>query len=514
MDIQTPDAPSAPTPLANVGSLSRVALPEIMKRIALNELSGSLEATAASVVRTIYFDRGFVVFTASNSKHDRLGQCLLEAGKVTEEELEIAAELMKDRRRIGEAIVEAGLLTEDELGRELARQARRIATSIYALRKGMYRFEEQECPIPMELRLGLSMYRLQLEGIRKMKNAALIIECLPPVQERVRLSRCPPFTFEDVQFQPIELLVMEAAQKERSIQAIVGRVGRAHEDTLRTIYGLLCAGILERAGAERAAPLKVQEETGTFLLSPLHHEAEDRKAENVRQEVLLEFESSEHTPAEKLLEVDPDAPEEAIRGAYAERLREWDEKQRELGDEGTLCVKVEEIKRRLERAKNLLLKDKPSEPPELQKAPSPATPSDPRDKGTKAEIKRLLREVKLRRMVHDDEGVISLLYEVVQLAPDNAKYEALLAQALASHDVMRKKAERHFRRALSLDPQNAELHYFLGRYYQSFDMKSRALAEFKSALRIEPKFSKARAALVELKGDDASFQDRLKSLFS
>ena len=125
-----------------------------------------------------------------------------------------------------------------------------------------------------------------------------------------------------------------------------------------------------------------------------------------------------------------------------------------------------------------------------------------------------MRDIKLRKMVNDDEGVISLLYEVVQLEPENAKYEALLAQALASLDVMKKKAERHFRRAISLDPQNAALHYYLGRYYQSFDLNSRALAEFKTALRIDPQHAKARSALVELKGDDTSLQDRLKGFFS
>jgi cytochrome c-type biogenesis protein CcmH/NrfG len=126
----------------------------------------------------------------------------------------------------------------------------------------------------------------------------------------------------------------------------------------------------------------------------------------------------------------------------------------------------------------------------------------------------LFNEIKLRRMVNDSEGIISLMYEVVQLEPDNAKYEAMLAQSLASHPVMKSKAERHFRRALSMDPQNAEIHYLLGRYYQSFDMKSRALAEFKIALRIDPALASARSAVVELKGnEEGGFQGRLKKLF-
>ena len=100
--------------MANVGSLARIALPEVLKTIALTERSGYLEVTSGKTVRTVYFDRGFIVFTASNSESDRLGRMLLDAGKITEKELEIAAELMRGKRRIGEAIVEAGYLTGSE----------------------------------------------------------------------------------------------------------------------------------------------------------------------------------------------------------------------------------------------------------------------------------------------------------------------------------------------------------------------------------------------------------------
>jgi tetratricopeptide (TPR) repeat protein len=496
--------------MANVGSLARIALPEVLKTIALHELSGCLEVTSGRQVRTIYFDRGFIVFAASNSETDRLGQCLLDAGKITEHELELAVSLMNGKRRIGEAIVEAGYLTLDELGRELANQARRIATSLFAVDEGMYRFEQQECPIPLELRLSLSLYRIQLEGIRRMKNEKLIRGALPSSESQLRLSKCPPFSFEEVRFLPEELLVMEAAQKARSRDAIVERVGKGRETAHRAVYGLLAAGILERVDAGRLSkPLKVQEEVGTFLLSKLDKNADGPRATNVRQEVLLEFENSERASAEELLAVDGAAAPEAIEKAYEERRTAWTEKRKAVENETTLCLKVEEIQKRLEKARAQLLESNAPRPePELER-PVPRR----RDKATGDELKRLLREIKLRKVVEDHEGTISLLYEVVALEPESAKYEVMLAQALASHPVMKSKAERHFRRALSIDPQNAEAHYLFGRYYQSFDMRSRALAEFKAALAIDPRLSPARSALVELKGQDDGFQDKLKRLF-
>lgn len=495
--------------MANVGSLARIALPQVLKTIALTERSGHLEVTAGKTVRTVYFDRGFIVFTASNSERDRLGRLLLEAGKITEKELEVAGELMRGKRRIGEAIVEAGYLTEEELGRALAHQARRIATSLFALEEGMYRFVEQECPIPLELRLSLSLYRIQLEGIRQMKNGKLIGKHLPPISSPVQLSKCPPFSFEDVSFLPVELLVMEAAQKQRPLKAIVERVKKSQGVVLRAVYGLLSAGILERAGAGASeGRLKVQEEFGGFLLS--RQEAPKLAAQNVRQEVLLGFENSERASAQEILNVNEEASPEEVEKAYEEQRVRWEEKQKKLDNEKTLCLKVEEIQQRLARAKAQLL--------EKDSAPASSEPEPPRPalkNNAAAETKRLLQEIKLRRMVEDNEGVISLLYEVVALDPASAKYEAMLAQALASHPVMQGKAERHFRRALSLDPQNAEIHYLLGRYYQTLGQKSRALAEYKTALGIDPQLSEARSALVEIKGRaDGSLQDKLKKLFA
>ena len=60
---------------------------------------------------------------------------------------------------------------------------------------------------------------------------------------------------------------------------------------------------------------------------------------------------------------------------------------------------------------------------------------------------------------------------------------------------MRKNAERHFIEALRLTPQDADLHFWLGLYYKTFGLKSRAETEFRTALRIDPKHQGARKYL-------------------
>ncbi len=501
-----PVARTAVTSTAEIGSLAGVAISEILGRVNLKELSGAFEVSTDGIVRTIHFDRGFIVFAASTSPNERLGQCLLEAGRITEEGIEIALNAMQGRQRIGQSMVETGLITKEMLGSELVRQARKVATAMYA-QEGFFRFEEEPCRIPMDLRISVSIYRLQLEGIRKIPNHALLREALPARTELIRVTKTPAFSFDGVEFETLELDVMAASRPERQLGEIIDHVALGLEEAERAIYGLLCSGILERVSRDGSVQrLRVEEETGNFLVSPLS--ADNTEAsENVAQAVLLAFESSERASPEELLELAPNATEVEIRRAFATKVAEWDTKRAQLDPNDPLVTKVDEIKQSLETAKYKLLDESA---PSLPQVPEPqkVAVSD------KSDESRLLGDIHAKQMTGDSEGAITFLYELVRVAPNKAKHELMLAKALAEHRVLKKKAERHFRRALSLDSQDAEAHYLLGRYYQSLDMSSRAVTEFEAALAISPQHSETRSALAKLKGGGGSLQERLKGWFS
>jgi len=77
---------------------------------------------------------------------------------------------------------------------------------------------------------------------------------------------------------------------------------------------------------------------------------------------------------------------------------------------------------------------------------------------------------------------------------------------------MSKNAERHFVEALRLDPQNADLHYSLGVYYKAFGLHSRAITEFRTAVRIDPRHEKARKQLSS-EGKKDSIRDMFRKIF-
>ena len=87
-----------------VGPLSATPLAQVMRKIALEERSGDLQVIFGQTIKTIYFDRGFAVLAASNVKSDRLGESLIERGRISRHESALATILMKTgQKKIGQA---------------------------------------------------------------------------------------------------------------------------------------------------------------------------------------------------------------------------------------------------------------------------------------------------------------------------------------------------------------------------------------------------------------------------
>ena len=114
-----------------------------------------------------------------------------------------------------------------------------------------------------------------------------------------------------------------------------------------------------------------------------------------------------------------------------------------------------------------------------------------------------MRDVHLHFRMRDWEGAVPLLEQLVELSPDKAVYRGMLARAMSRNPSRRKHAEEQFIEALRLAPQDPQLHYWLGLYYKSYGLTSRATTEFRTTLRINPRHEGAKKQLGVGQKDDA-----------
>jgi tetratricopeptide (TPR) repeat protein len=588
--------------------LSVTPIAETIRRLSAELKSGDLQVRSGKVAKTLFFDRGRLVFAASNLKKDRLGEALVALGRITDEQFRDVSALMRaDRkRRFGEALVDSGLMDKKELGGSVARQVRRIALSLFEFTEGAASFEERKCAIPLDYMVSLSLHRILHDGIRSMPERELVLAGLGNLDRTVVLAPVPPFPFEKKRSAE-EKEILEMAQRKVTVRRLGWAAGGLAFSRLRTVYAFLAAGILQEPDGGKASPQPVVHmETGTFLLSALQRQPDPTGQEAVHLEIQDELERSAHLDREAWLKVASTAPREQLLKALEEKMERYHALREAIGDDEQLKTDIEVILGRAsamlrlarqtpppgapskaapaakaarpaapgagsappppsakaappppveeEEEEDILIEeeeedevlpdveveededeiaaeepaitpperarevedvptftpvDEPLEPPEAS-APAP-TPEDMEaavgpgssNFAGRAKIDHLLMEGEVRMTVSDYANAVKVYQKLVQVAPRVPAYRLRLAVAMTCYPRTAKQAEREFLEAVRLDPSNADAHYQFGLYFKAMKVRSRAVAEMRTAVRLNPKHEAAREELESLSPKDS-----------
>jgi tetratricopeptide (TPR) repeat protein len=566
---------------------------ETLRRVSAELKSGDLQVRSGRMVKTAFFDHGRLVFTASNLRKDRLGEALVEDGRITQEEFDHVSALMRGerRRRFGEALVKAGVMDRYEVGTAVARQVRRMALSFFELRDGAAIFEERECSIPLEYMISISIHRLLYDGIRRMEQRDLIMKGLGRLDRQVVLAEVPPFTYEPQGEEEREILKM--AERRVTVRRLGWAEGGLTLSRLRATYALVASGILRDADEAPASQPTVQTETGMFLLSALHHRPDPSLREAIRKEVEQELEHSSHFDREAWLRVARFAPKTELVKALEEKIERYGALRDGVEESDPLRGDIEVIlgrassalrlaeqaphvepsetaagRRAHEEAASALERTAPrravppaptqetpvdqtrpplaveltpveeeappaeaqAPPPEAETPPVEDRPPDqthPRvtDPGRRAvaaagassfsgqaQVEHLLMEGEVRMTVSDYANAVRVYDKLVRVEPKVAAFRLRLAIAMACFPRTAKLAEREFFEASRLEPENADIHYQWGLYYKAMKIKSRAVAEMRTAVRLNPRHASARQELEKMSPKDSALTS-LKKLF-
>jgi len=463
-----------------MGTFSPVALGLVLKRVVDESRSGDLQVVSGNRVKTIRVEKGAIRFAVSNLREDRLGESMLSHDCISSNDYHVASERMThDGCRFGEALLKMGRLDRKQLHRELGVQVQRIVLSLFRVSDGLYSFEEVTGPSP-KLPFSLSVPPLLLKGLRRVTDGRLILEALPAAETLVRIAKHPAYKLDLGKLASVERAVLEKAGTGNSIGSIVRHPSLKRSTALRSCYALMTVGMLE------VAPQPVDAVEAEEDRNP----PEDP---SVRELIDSQFERLEDVPEEDLLGVRRDASTEELRSAYEGLRSEWTEL-REQTREASLLEKIDAIDFRLASAYHHLVVGSGIEStrrlPEAEPEPQPDTETDPTLADSNAarhnRIEQLERDAKLHLQVKDWNGAISLLHELVSLAPKKASYQLMLGRAMQFQPTLQKDAEAHFLQAIELSPNDAKTHLALGQYYRKTKKHSRAMRAIQRAVELDP----------------------------
>jgi hypothetical protein len=242
------------------GSLSEASLPELLASISRSRETGVLNFHDMGRWKAIYFKEGQVVFATSNLQDDRLGEFLLKQGRITVREFLEASKLIKPGKRLGAVLVDQDILSPDELFVAINQHVLEIVYSLFEWSRGEYEFVMKDLSADGPVSLDLRTEKVILEGIRRLRDFTRVYSGVGTVDTVLRHTLAADSLVHKLELDEDESQTLSQVNGRLTVEQILTMSYLSNFETLRILYGLVAAGVLERGGVEESQSRQVEME--------------------------------------------------------------------------------------------------------------------------------------------------------------------------------------------------------------------------------------------------------------
>lgn len=271
--------------MAIQGPLRELGVHDVFQLLDLGRKTGSLRVTSELRQNEgiIWFERGAVVAAGIRSNPHRLGTLLLQAGRVSPEDLARAVALQErgDRRRIGDILLAIEAVTQRELTEVVRAQVEDVVFTLLGWSEGYFIFEEADPEaIPREVDIRISTESVLLEAARRVDEWSRLQSHVPHLGVVPALA--PPGEGDpgSLRLAPLEWRVLAGVDGVRDVHALAAVIAESEFATARALFGLATAGVivLHDPAAASAAALAGQEPVALLRQAEEHLRLNDIEA--------------------------------------------------------------------------------------------------------------------------------------------------------------------------------------------------------------------------------------------
>ncbi len=494
------------------GSLTAATVAELIREVYSARSSGILHFERDSAAKRLYFNKGNVVFANSDVNDDRLGEFLIRTGEIDRAAFDRVSEVMRRTgKRFGTTLIELELMSAEKLAELVRRQVQEIIYSVFDWDRGTYGFEILERPVEEDIAVDLSTAELILMGVRAMKSLDHIRSALGALDRVLRLTENPLLLYQKMTLTPSEGYVLSRVDGSTSVAEIASISPLGEDETLRCVYALASAGVVELVSRGQPATSRIQPEVAREEPVPAAEEkkkpAESAAPSGQDEEFLAEV-AAKHASLEtadfyQLLEVSPGASDEEIKKGYYAMAKKYHPDRHHVphlrGVQGLLeelfakvTVAYQELsdpasRRRYDGARQQKTRTAAADAGAAG-SPGPAPYTVPHE--VVAERHYQQGYTHFERKEYFD--AIQCLRESVRMVPAEPRYHKLLAKALSKNPNWRKEAEEHFMVALKANEFDIECLLGLAENYESAGLATRATGIYERILAYDPDHPVAR----------------------
>ncbi len=230
------------------GSIKDYRLSDTLIGLQRSQLTGPLKFISGDITKSIFIRNGEMIFSASSLEQDRLGDMLMQKGRITDIQYNNAVtEMKKTGQRLGQVLVRLRYITHEELYNAVRHHVEKIILSLFGFEDGLFEFIEYRLPVKEIITLKMSTANLIYHGIKSINDFNILRKDMPPMQTALHFSSDPADLYQNIILDQAGKKVISCIDNNASIKDIIQSTKLDRLEVLKTVCALLNARIISLA---------------------------------------------------------------------------------------------------------------------------------------------------------------------------------------------------------------------------------------------------------------------------
>jgi hypothetical protein len=244
------------------GTLDDFTLPDIFRLMSLAKKTGRMDVSRGAGEGRVFFNEGDVYYAESSLSREPLGQKLIRARALTESQLNKALDTHSQTgKRVGDIMIESGMVTSDQIEHAVAQQIEDAVFDLLRWDLGEFTWEAG-AELEVEVPISVSVENLIMEAARRLDELEVIQRKIPGEHAVLMMAPAPPEGAAEINITPEEWRALVLVDGARTLGEIGRTIGKDDFETMKILYGLLSAGLVEVDHEASVAAAEAAEQAG------------------------------------------------------------------------------------------------------------------------------------------------------------------------------------------------------------------------------------------------------------
>ena len=231
------------------GNIDPKTFPFLLMDLHRQGATGSLKVEGPTYQKALYFRSGRILFGSSNDPRDQLGAILIEAGKITPEQLDDVNAKVGPGNPLAKVLSDTGFVNQRELSEAARAKVERILSDVIAYTSGSFEFEDGVLP-KGAIDLKLSTEKVVLAAVRRISDRAFVLRHLENLEVVLAPRRDKASELADAQAETGGLA--QQLDGRRTLKDAAGHTRLDEFEAAKVACALLFLGLVGRGAAEPA----------------------------------------------------------------------------------------------------------------------------------------------------------------------------------------------------------------------------------------------------------------------